>query len=234
MDPLIILSIAITLAYYSYLGYEDWRKREIESKAFYLMIPFIAVLNALYFLQYGLPIIVNLAVGLLSFVLIFVMSLFGMMGKGDAFIVSYMFLLNPFPISFMRIPIFPGFIATILSFVFPLLIIFRNVYVNLKRIKEFESLTKGLGKGTKAYYFLFGETLKKDEFRRKKFYFPLLASGMKRLHANMEVEPLSPEGYKIDGEYVIASFGVPLATAELVGYIIFLALFPLGIASPLL
>jgi len=234
MPSLVLLSVAATLVYYAYLSYEDWRSREISSKAFYLFAPVIIVINAFFFEIYQLPVLVNAAVGLFSFFLIYILSIFGLMGRGDAFIVSYIFLLNPFPVYFLGIPIFPGFIAVAFSFFFPLFIILRNVAVNLKRIDEFENLTRGLGILSKAYYFTFGEVMSRGEFRKKKFYFPLLAPGMKRLHANMELDPLDPEKYPIDGEFLIASYGIPLATATFIGYIAFLLSFPLGLVKLLL
>ncbi|MEM0179414.1 MAG: hypothetical protein QW326_05655 [Fervidicoccaceae archaeon] len=234
MNQLIFISLAVTLVYYSYLSYEDWKTREISSKAFYLMIPITAAVNFIYYELNPLPTLVNLAVGLISFIMIFVLSALGLMGRGDAFIVSYVFLLNPFPILFFGIPIFPGFIATAFSFFLPLFIIMMNIIINFRRKQLFNNLTSGMTSLRKAYYFIFGEVMSKEEFFRKKFYFPLVSSSIRRLHANVEIDPLYPEKYKIDDSYIIASFGVPLATGIFIGYLFFSLLLFSGAVAPLL
>ncbi|MGC8996505.1 MAG: hypothetical protein ACP5GN_05770 [Fervidicoccaceae archaeon] len=232
MELSIYASIIVTLPYYAYLAYEDWKKREIDSKAFYSAIPFVIAVNYANFVSYGIPVLVNDIVALISFATILILSHLGLMGRGDSFIISFIFLLNPYPIFFVGIPIFPGFAITMLSFLYPLYIIFRNVYVNAKNIEIFKNLTERSGKISKLYYFLFGETMRKEEFEKKKFYFPLVSSGMKRLHANMELDPLSPEKYKIEGKYLIASFGIPMAFAIFLGYILFLVSLLLGFSRP--
>ncbi|PNV81886.1 MAG: hypothetical protein C0179_00425 [Fervidicoccus sp.] len=189
-------------------------------------------MNYANFVSYGIPVLVNDIVALISFATILILSHLGLMGRGDSFIISFIFLLNPYPIFFVGIPIFPGFAITMLSFLYPLYIIFRNVYVNAKNIEIFKNLTERSGKISKLYYFLFGETMRKEEFEKKKFYFPLVSSGMKRLHANMELDPLSPEKYKIEGKYLIASFGIPMAFAIFIGYILFLVSLLLGFSRP--
>lgn len=232
MEPCIYFSLAATFIYYSVLAYKDWKEREIDVKIFYAAVPFILIANYLCFSYYGISVLLNAAIALISFALIFIFSVLGLMGRGDAFIISFIFLLNPFPVFFLRIPIFPGFIAIVFSFLYPLYTIMRNIFINARNFEKFRHLTKNMGKLEKAYYFLFAETMKKEDFLKKKFYFPLVSSNMKRIHADMEKDPLSPSKYRIEGEYVIASYGIPLATASLIGYAVFAILLLLDIASP--
>ncbi|MBE9391709.1 hypothetical protein IOK49_06475 [Fervidicoccus fontis] len=214
----LFILFALNALFFGYVGIVDLKYREIDDKAFYCFIPIILILSIYSYFQNEIIEIVNIIIGAFLFIFAFFMSRSGFIGSADAFIISYVFFLNPYVLLIRHYVMPAGIFIIITSLLLSLLLIFKNIIINLKRVKYFRDITNGLGLLVKIYYFLFCETLNKEEFKKKKFYFVVATKSKKRIYANVEKEPFSFEEKGIKTDWIIAMYGIPL------GFFIFLGL----------
>ena len=140
------------------------------------------------------------------------------MGSGDPLLILAVGTMNPGIVVVSKLLITPLVASLALSTLHLLGVMINNIVTNIRHWRVFSELTAGMG-ASRLYYMLLGRVMSSEEFRRSRFYFPLVDVGYQRYVANVEREPLSGSEFEVRGRYVIATKGIPMATSLLVGYI---------------
>lgn len=217
----------LTILFLSIFTYYDIKYREIDRKLLLVTAPAV-LLGALLFFILGLVSLRSFFIALLFTAVMAQATWFlakkGVMGDGDAFLVALVGLSNPYVVKIHNISFPPLLLTVVFGIVYILPIIISNIIHNIRRLDEFNRLTMNTSLAEKVYYFIVGKIMSVDEFKKKKFYFPLATEKMKRKIAYVGFEPLEGKDYDIEGSYVIASYGFAFATLLLTGYIIYVIL----------
>ncbi|MEM1619364.1 MAG: hypothetical protein QXU52_01240 [Fervidicoccaceae archaeon] len=214
-------------------SYQDARERMISYRTLYAAAPVAAALYALLASREALsPAVAALSLsqtGLMAGA-IYLLSARGLMGRADAPLALLVGALNPYLVLAGPIPTTPLVATFAIGLVYPLAVVSRNVYCNSRRVREFSRLTRGLPLFKRAVLFLAGKTMSVDEFKRSRFYFPLVVEGAPaRLVFDAEREPLSGAEHEVSGSHVIASYGMAFALLLLIGYATYSVLIALGL-----
>jgi len=211
----------VTLAFLAFATYYDEKEREIDSKLFLAVIPPAMVTYAIIY-SFGMLDIEGLVATAITTAVIagttYVLSRAGIMGFGDVLIMLVVGALNPKVLRFGSLVLTPLALSVLLGAFYLVFVVILNLVHNLRRLNEFKEAIRGAGGGSSIYYMLVGRVMTAEEFKRSKFYFPLVAGGMKRKIAKVGVEPMEGAEHSIEGEYVIATKGMPFATAMMIGY----------------
>jgi len=227
----------VTLAFLSIATYYDIREREIDTKLYIAVIPpgLIACTMAYMARTFSLyEVLANTVVTAVVAASTYVLARRGMMGFGDVFLVAIVGLLNPGLVRVWNVYAAPLMLTVVLGSVYVLFILASNLVHNLRRMEMFRKATGGLSRGESFFYLLVGKVMTADEFRRSKFYFPLIAGGTKRMIARVGVEPLEGSEHYVEGEYVVATYGFPFAAVLLVGYVLVVSMMFYGFVGGLM
>ena len=230
-----------TLAFLGIASYYDAKYREIDAKLFIAMVPPIIVsyffLLTLTRLLFGSPspdtLTLNTAITAVVTAATYVLARLGMKGYGDVFLVLITGLLNPYEIELWGLTFTPLVLTIIFGLVYVVAVVVSNTVHNIRRWTDFAKATSGVGPAMRAAYMVLGKVMTRDEFKTKKFYFPLYDGSTGRLVAKVGVEPLEGDKYDIQGEYVVAAYGMPFSLLLLVGYAVFVALLLFNMATGL-
>lgn len=211
-----------TLVFLSIATYYDVRYREIDTRLFISIIPagilsYILVLPWLSYMDIISPILTCTIV-----LITYLLARRGVMGKGDPFLIAVVGLLNPYVIKLWGITTTPLMLTLVFGTVYVLALVMVNIVYNVRNIKVFMELTRDTRLFEKIYYFLAGRVMSTEEFKRKKYFFPLVTVDSRRLIARVGYEPLEGSEYDIKGSHLIASHGFAFAALLLTGYILYI------------
>jgi len=213
----------VTLAFLSIATYYDVKEREIDEKLYLAVIPPAAAVFALMHLAGWLSVVELLVSGLATAIVAlatYLLAREGMIGYGDVFLVAAVGLLNPHLVKLGGFYATPLMLSVLFGSAYLIPIVALNLVHNLRRKEMFREAAKNLTKWETAFYMLVGRVMTAEEFRRSRFYFPLVADGIKRKMARVGVEPLEGSEHDVAGMYIIATYGFPFAAVLLVGYAI--------------
>jgi len=210
--------------YFSILAFFDWKYREIDAWIILAGIPAcvlahvfaftkVAMITTNYVIALAINAVLGLTIGFISYLL----CRAKLLGDADVFIYSYAFLMNPYYVVFLKFGLPAGFVVFVLSAVYVGFQLLRNVYVNIKRFKVFRRLVDEEPFWKNLTYFIIGRTMSAEEFKQSRYFFLLKDSSEGRILVNVLDEPLSGSEREIRGDHVIASFGLPAASAIFLG-----------------
>jgi len=215
--------VLVTIAFLAVASYYDVKEREIDVRLFLAMIPPCVMTYVTLYLANMFPevdVVTNSIVTAVVASVSYVLARQGVMGYGDTLLILVVGALNPYLVELWGIYLTPLMLSLVFGSAYPLFLMVSNLIHNLRRRDAFEKAVEGFSRNETLFYLLFGKVFSAEEFKKTKFYFPLTADGKKRKIAKVGVEPLEGSEHGIEGGYVIASFGLPLAVALLVGYAI--------------
>lgn len=230
-------TIPATLAFLAIASYYDVKYREIDVKLFIAAVPAIVLVHVIFYalrpFPNVFPLILNAVITGVVTGTTLVLARLGVKGYGDVLLVLVTGLLNPFDVPLWGLHFTPLALTIVYGAAYVVALIVVNVVHNVKRWVDFEKASSALSSSMKLFYLVAGKVMTKDEFKAKKFYFPLYDGSTSRLIAKVGEEPLEGREYNIQGDYVIATYGFPFSLLLLVGYAIFVAtLLYLAIVPP--
>jgi len=231
----------MTLLFLAVMLYYDVKAREVPLGAVLALAPGIAISLTLYALFSGLlrgygvgDFALSMATTGVIVLTALAMARSGQLGYGDAVLVGVVGLLNPYvvraPLVLVRVPL----IVLVMAFGLAYLLaeVAHNAIHNARRWNMFKRATEGCTALERLYYAVAGKVFTREEFAGRKFYFPLVHEGVKRVTAKVGVEPLEGSGFEVRGEYVVATKGFALSALLATGYALTIAylllLYPAG------
>jgi len=213
----------VTLVFLSIATYYDIKEREIDTKLYIAIIPPCILIYIVMYFANLLSLFDIIATSIATAIVALTTYLLArqdMMGYGDVFLVTAIGALNPKLIKIWGIYTTPLVLSLIFGLTYLFFLVISNLIHNLRRKDMFREITRDFSKWETIFYLLVGKVMTAEEFRKTKFYFPLVSGNTRRKTAKVGIEPLSGSEYEVAGEYIIATYGFPFATILLVGYII--------------
>lgn len=211
------------IAYLVVVSYYDVRYREASDVVLFSGYPPVAV-ALIYAVVSGRVLLEELLLhGILATWVIGAMAAMvrmGFVGSGDLVIIGVVALGVPY-VKWVSMFPFPAFaVAVVGGAVYVFAEAVANAVHNARRWSMFLRATAKCGVTAKVYYFFYGRVFTAEEFRARRFYFPLVDEYGSRFAARVGVEPLDPLAHSVRGDFVIATKGLPMAVELLVGTIV--------------
>lgn len=215
-----------TILALSVLSYYDVKYREFDVKVALACIPGIVTGLAIYmanfgdFVIYTAEFVVTIATSVTMVLTTIVLSRRGLIGSGDILIASMVAIGSPYTVNIAsyRVP-FPVVVLALGS-VYVVMEIVANAFHNASRLDRFLSVTRDCTVVEKLFYFTMSKVFTVDEFRSKRFYFPVKHVGRKRYLVQVGVEPLEGSQHAVEGSLVLATKGIPFVIVMLTGYVL--------------
>jgi len=217
----------VTLSFLSIATYYDIKDREIDTKLYIAVIPSCVLIYIFMYSTNLLSLFDIIATSVATAIVALATYLLArqdMIGYGDVFLVTVVGALNPRLVNIWGIYTTPLVLSLIFGLVYLFSLIVSNLIHNLRRRDMFREIARDFSKWETVFYLLIGKVMTVDEFKKSRFYFPLVTNSTKRRTAKVGVEPLSGSDYEVEGDYVIATYGFPFAAVLFMGYIITVSL----------
>jgi len=226
--------VHVSLAILAALTYYDLRYREVDWKLLAASAPPAALASVTVYLFGGAPppyLYISLGTTAALVATAYALRRLGVMGGADAVVFLLVGVANPGMVIVGPLYLTPLMVSLLLGSVLALGMVLYNLVYNAAHRREFEEAVRGAGR-SKALYMLLGRVMSAQEFRSRRFYFPLAHAGARRILARVAEEPLEGSGHSVEGEYVVAAYGVPTLALLLAGYIVYVFLLASSMITP--